>query len=162
MRGNVYVLFGAGANITFSVGFDGALLVDAGRAEMTDKVIAAVRAYAARVAGSQRSQAARIRRRDALVGGRPRTSRRRPSRFATSSTRTPTPSTTGGNEQLRNAGRTFTGGNVAGNIADAGEGAAILAHENVLKRLSAPAPTASRRRIPTRCPPTPTSSSPTS
>ena len=44
----------------------------------------------------------------------------------------------GANERLRNAGRTFTGGNVAGNIADAGEGAAILAHENVLKRLSAP------------------------
>ena len=38
------------------------------------------------------------------------------------------------------AGRTFTGGNVAGNIADAGEGAAILAHENVLQRLIEPEP----------------------
>ncbi len=51
----------------------------------------------------------------------------------------PTPRRVGANERLRNAGRTFTGGNVAGNIADAGDGAAILAHENVLKRLSAPA-----------------------
>ena len=42
----------------------------------------------------------------------------------------------GGNEKLRNAGRTFTGGNVAGDIRDSGEGAAILAHENVLVRLS--------------------------
>ena len=33
---------------------------------------------------------------------------------------------------------TFTGGNVAGNIADAGEGAAILAHEQVLVRLATP------------------------
>jgi glyoxylase-like metal-dependent hydrolase (beta-lactamase superfamily II) len=42
----------------------------------------------------------------------------------------------GGNEKLRNAGHTFTGGNVAGNIADATEGAAILAHENVLSRMA--------------------------
>jgi glyoxylase-like metal-dependent hydrolase (beta-lactamase superfamily II) len=48
------------------------------------------------------------------------------------------PDHAGGNEKLRMAGRTFTGGNVAGNIADAGEGAAILAHENVLQRLLEP------------------------
>jgi glyoxylase-like metal-dependent hydrolase (beta-lactamase superfamily II) len=42
----------------------------------------------------------------------------------------------GGNEKLRNAGRTYTGGNVAGDIRDSGEGAAILAHENVQIRLS--------------------------
>jgi glyoxylase-like metal-dependent hydrolase (beta-lactamase superfamily II) len=45
----------------------------------------------------------------------------------------------GGNLKLRAAGRTFTGGNVAGNIADAAEGAAIMAHENVLVRMTAPA-----------------------
>ncbi|MBI2186615.1 MAG: hypothetical protein HYU37_05750 [Acidobacteria bacterium] len=47
---------------------------------------------------------------------------------------------TGGNERLRGAGRTFTGGNVAGTIADAAEGAAILAHEKVLNRMSEPGP----------------------
>jgi glyoxylase-like metal-dependent hydrolase (beta-lactamase superfamily II) len=46
------------------------------------------------------------------------------------------PDHVGGNEKLRNAGHTFTGGNVAGNIADASEGAAILAHENVLTRMA--------------------------
>jgi cyclase len=46
----------------------------------------------------------------------------------------------GGNLKLRAAGRTFTGGNVAGNIADAGEGAAILAHEQVMQRMTNPAP----------------------
>jgi glyoxylase-like metal-dependent hydrolase (beta-lactamase superfamily II) len=45
---------------------------------------------------------------------------------------------TGGNEKARAAGATITGGNVAGNIADAAEGAAIYAHENVMKRLSTP------------------------
>jgi hypothetical protein len=42
VRGNVYAIFGAGGNIVVSVGNDGVLLVDAGRAGMTDKVLAAV------------------------------------------------------------------------------------------------------------------------
>ena len=42
LRGNVYVLVGAGANITLSVGREGVLLVDAGTAQMADRVIEAV------------------------------------------------------------------------------------------------------------------------
>src|SRR5262249_48967648 len=42
LRGNVYLLVGAGANITLSVGKEGVLLVDAGTAQMADKVVAAV------------------------------------------------------------------------------------------------------------------------
>jgi cyclase len=45
------------------------------------------------------------------------------------------PDHTGGNEPLSKAGNTITGGNVLGNISDAGEGAAIVAHENVLSRM---------------------------
>jgi len=48
------------------------------------------------------------------------------------------PDQTGGNEALRKIGVTITGANVTGDIADAGEGAQIIAHENVLDRLSAP------------------------
>jgi len=48
------------------------------------------------------------------------------------------PDHTGGNEKISRAGRTLTGGNVVGNIADAAEGAAIIAHENVLRRMSSP------------------------
>src|SRR3984885_2442877 len=48
------------------------------------------------------------------------------------------PDQTGGNEALRNIGVTITGANVTGDIADAGQGAQIIAHENVLNRLSAP------------------------
>src|SRR5258706_11828459 len=44
----------------------------------------------------------------------------------------------GGNEKVVKAGKTFTGGNVAGDIADAGQGAAVIAFENVLTRMSAP------------------------
>jgi cyclase len=43
VQGNVYMLVGAGGNITAQVGGDGVLLVDAGRAGMSEKVLAAVR-----------------------------------------------------------------------------------------------------------------------
>jgi glyoxylase-like metal-dependent hydrolase (beta-lactamase superfamily II) len=43
VQGNVYMLVGAGGNITAQVGDDGVLLVDTGVAGMSDKVLAAVR-----------------------------------------------------------------------------------------------------------------------
>ena len=43
MQGNVYMLVGAGGNITVQVGSMGVLLVDSGLAQFSDKVIAAVR-----------------------------------------------------------------------------------------------------------------------
>jgi glyoxylase-like metal-dependent hydrolase (beta-lactamase superfamily II) len=42
----------------------------------------------------------------------------------------------GSNERVAKAGSTIAGGNVSGAIADAGEGAAVIAHENVLVRMS--------------------------
>lgn len=42
----------------------------------------------------------------------------------------------GGNETIAKAGSTIAGGNVSGAIADAGEGAAVIAHENVLTHMS--------------------------
>jgi len=47
----------------------------------------------------------------------------------------------GGNETIAKAGSTIAGGNVSGAIADAGEGAGVIAHENVLVHMSgAPSP----------------------
>ena len=43
VQGNVYILVGAGGNITLSVGKDGVLMVDTGVAEMSDSVLAKVR-----------------------------------------------------------------------------------------------------------------------
>jgi cyclase len=48
------------------------------------------------------------------------------------------PDHVGGNENIRKAGSTIAGGNVAGDLEDAAEGAQIIAHENTLKRMSAP------------------------
>jgi cyclase len=43
VQGRVYLLVGAGANITVQIGDDGVLLVDTGSAQASDKVVAAVR-----------------------------------------------------------------------------------------------------------------------
>ena len=43
VQGNIYMLVGAGGNITIQTGNDGVLLVDTGLAPMSDKVLAAVR-----------------------------------------------------------------------------------------------------------------------
>jgi glyoxylase-like metal-dependent hydrolase (beta-lactamase superfamily II) len=52
VRGNVYMLVGAGANITLSVGGEGTLLVDAGPAASADAVVAAVQQLARQVTSS--------------------------------------------------------------------------------------------------------------
>ncbi len=49
------------------------------------------------------------------------------------------PDHTGGNAVIAKAGRTIAGGNVSGNLQDAGDGAAVLAYQAVLDRMSAPA-----------------------
>jgi len=48
VRGNVYMLVGAGGNITVQAGEEGVLLVDTGLAPMSDKVLAAVRTISSR------------------------------------------------------------------------------------------------------------------
>ena len=51
IRPNVYVIFGAGGNITVHVGEDAAILVDSGSADMADEVLDAVRAISVRPIG---------------------------------------------------------------------------------------------------------------
>jgi cyclase len=48
------------------------------------------------------------------------------------------PDGTDGNEKVRLSGTTITGANVTGDIRDSRDGAQILAHDNVLNRMSAP------------------------
>jgi cyclase len=120
VRGNIYLLGGAGGNITASVGPDGVLLVDSGLAQMSDKVLAAIR---------QLSQVL-------ATKGLPNTTTPPPKPIRYIINTHIHADHAGGNEAIGKAGVTITGGNVAGEFRDATEGAAIIAHENVLRRMS--------------------------
>lgn len=52
IQGNIYMIVGAGANITASIGKDGILLVDAGTAEMSTKVLSLVLQMATAITAS--------------------------------------------------------------------------------------------------------------
>jgi glyoxylase-like metal-dependent hydrolase (beta-lactamase superfamily II) len=137
VRGHVYMLQGAGANITVSIGRDGVLLVDAGLAQMTDAVLAAIRQLQEELDLRERPLGFAAETRSS-VADRNVEAPAKPIRYIINTH--VHPDHTGGNERLRLAGRTFTGGNVAGTISDAAEGAAILAHEKVYNRMTQPGP----------------------
>jgi cyclase len=59
------------------------------------------------------------------------------------------PDHTGGNEPIARAGSTIAGGNVAGTIKDAAEGASVIAHENVLLAMTKRKPPPAQRVLPT-------------
>ena len=107
VQGNVYMIAGAGGNITVQIGEMGVLVVDTGLGSMSDKVIAAVRKLS-----------------------------NKPLQYIVNTHFHQ--DHTGGNEAIRKAGVTITGANVTGNLTDARLGAQIIAHENVLDRMSAP------------------------
>ena len=99
VRGNIYVLQGAGANITVSIGRDGVLMVDSGLASMGDQVLAAIRRLQNQL--DLRDKPVVVGSGDAIERRRTGTSRARPSRSATSSTHTSHPDHVGANELLR-------------------------------------------------------------
>lgn len=109
VQGNVYMLIGDGSNIAVQTGEQGALLVDAGEGKRSDKVIAEIR----RLAGDKPIQF--------IVNTNFRAEH------------------TGGNAKVRAAGAdpSLLGSFFSGQFADAGEGATIIAHQNVQNLLSA-------------------------
>jgi cyclase len=135
IRNHLYALIGAGNNVVISVGGDGVFIVDAGRAAMTDALLETIRRV-------QREWTLRNEPRPSGIGAEGRssivdrhvTAPPKPIRYIVNTSADA--DAVGGNEKLRNAGRTYTGGNVANDIRDSGEGAAILSHENVQIRLT--------------------------
>jgi cyclase len=131
VRKNIYMLVGAGGNITISNGPDGVLLVDSGLENMSDKVLAAVNQLSLQLSPDAPPHPIQF-----IINTHVHADH------------------VGGNLQIAKAGRTFTGGNVAGDLrglgeADPEEGAQIYAHQTVLNRMSAPADPKSKDRKPT-------------
>jgi|SRR5262245_25028251 len=134
VRGPVYLLGGASGNITLSAGPDGVLLVDSGPAQISDKVVAAIRELQRQITTAEPALKYGSENRSELQALRATPPPPKPIRYILNTHLDP--DHTGGNERIGKAGRTITGGNVAGNISDAEEGAAIIAHENVLRRMT--------------------------
>ncbi len=110
VQGSVYLIAGPDGNSVLQVSDDGVLLVDTQTAQVSEKILAAIR---------QTSN--------------------KPIRFIVNTHAHA--DHIGGNEKIAKAGRAF-GGRAAGVgflALEPAEGATIIAHENVLKRVSAPA-----------------------
>jgi glyoxylase-like metal-dependent hydrolase (beta-lactamase superfamily II) len=136
VRRNLWMLVGAGTNIAASVGPDGIMLVNAGDAESSPRVIVAIEDLQAQlnafgfldVLTPQRGGSETRSRFPVNTHAPPK-----PVRYIINTSSLP--HSIGGNEAIAASGVTYTGGNVAGTIADSSDGAAVLAHENVLNRM---------------------------
>ena len=107
VRDDIYMLVGAGGNITVQIGDDGVLIVDTQFAPLSGKIVAAIAELTSK-----------------------------PIRYIVNTHHHG--DHIGGNANLRLAGSTVIGGNMPGAVPYAeGGGAQVVAHENVLLRLSA-------------------------
>ncbi len=147
VRDNIYVLSGAGANIVASVGRDGVFLVDTGLEQNVEPMLAAL-AQLQKMIDFKRPAVERWAAEGSfstLLEPYYRSEPPKPVRYIANTTFAL--DHLGGNAKVRAAGKTFTGGNVAGEIDVASEGAAILGYEKLLDRMG-------EAKLPTQAQPT--------
>jgi cyclase len=145
VQGNVFMLVVDGSNVAVSVGPDGAVVVNTGATAMSEKLLAAVNQLAATaVAAPVRNTCFGAACAGAwgwaspymnAVIGSPAPAR--PIRYIINTSAAP--DHVGGNERIARAGFFPRGGGFGGATENVGRGAAVVAHENVLNRVSAPA-----------------------
>jgi glyoxylase-like metal-dependent hydrolase (beta-lactamase superfamily II) len=147
VRGPVYLLVGAGGNVTASVGDDGTLLVDTGRAEMSNDLLAAIRYLQERLAPREEPPRFGAETRSEFQALRAPPAPPKPIRFVINTH--VHADHIGGNATIAAAGRTITGGNVAGDLSNAAQAATILSHESVLHTLAKREPAPPFHALPT-------------
>ena len=144
LQGNIYVLIADGVNITTSVGREGVLVVNTGSAQMSDKLLAAVNrlanatvappttntCFGAHCPGTWGWASPYI---NAIISS---PAPAKPLRYIVNTSAAA--EHVGGNEKLATTGFFPRGGGFGAAVADVGRGASIVAHENVLNRMSAP------------------------
>jgi cyclase len=144
VQGNVYMLVADGTNITASIGPEGVALVNTGAAQMSEKILATLsqlsqsvvapattnRCFGFSCPGTWGWSSPYIN--NVISSPGPTRSIRHIVNTSAS------PVHTGGNEKLAAVGSGFRAGGLAGAVAEA-QGAPVIAHENVLTRMSAPA-----------------------
>lgn len=145
VQGNIYMLVADGTNVTASVGPQGVLLVNTGAAEITEKLQAAVNQLANTVAAPPATN-------NCFGPNCPGIAFGWSSPFINTIISSPAPPKplryiintsaaaehTGGNERFAVSGFFPRGGGL-GTVTGVGRTASVIAHENVLNRMSAPA-----------------------
>ncbi len=144
VQGNIYMLVADGTNITASIGADGVMLVNTGAASMGDKLLAAVN----QLANSAVTPPAP----NTCFGANCPNAWGWASPYMNSVISSPTPAKpvryivntsaapdhVGGNEKIATSGFFPRGGGFGSAVENVGRNAEILAHENVLNRMTAP------------------------
>jgi cyclase len=145
VQGNVYMVMADGTNLTVSLGKDGILLVDTGSPKMTDKILAAVTQLASAVAAAPATNACF----GANCPGRwgwsspyigaviSSPAPARPLRYIINTSAAP--DRIGGNDKIATTGFFPRGSQFGGAVEAVGPRASVIAHEEVLNRMSAPA-----------------------
>jgi glyoxylase-like metal-dependent hydrolase (beta-lactamase superfamily II) len=144
VQGNIYMLVADGTNITVSVGPEGLLVVNTGAAPMSDKVLAAINQLAnATVTPPTANRCAGANCPGTWGWSSP---------YINSVISSPSPAKpvryiintsaaadhVGGNEKIATSGFFPRGGGFGAAVANVGRAASVVAHENVLNRMSAP------------------------
>jgi cyclase len=145
VQGNIYMLVADGTNIAVSMGADGVMLVNSGSASMVDKVLTAVNqlantavappapntCFGANCPGAWGWASPYM---NAVIGS---PAPPKPVRYIINTSAAP--DHVGGNEKIATAGFFPRGGAFGGAVESVGRHASIVAHENVLNRMTAPA-----------------------
>jgi glyoxylase-like metal-dependent hydrolase (beta-lactamase superfamily II) len=144
VQGNVFMLVADGVNVTASIGREGVLLVNTASAKMTDKLLAAVNQLATSVVSTPAANTCA----GAVCPGAwgwaspyinsviNSPAPPRPLRYIINTSAAP--DNIGGNEKAATTGYFPRGGGFGSAVVNVGQRASVIAHENVLNRMTTP------------------------